>query len=110
MTEPAMRIDKWLWHARFFKSRTQASRLCQDGRIRIDGTVITKANHPVRPGNALTFPHARTIRVVRVLALCTRRGPTSEARTLYEEIAEVAWPPTPAKTPGQNALGQRALG
>jgi len=105
MTEATMRIDKWLWHARFFKSRTQASRLCQNGRIRIDGTVITKANQPVRPGSVLTFPHARTIRVVRVLALGERRGPAREARTLYEEIAEpgAAGPAPLAPTPSAPA-------
>jgi ribosome-associated heat shock protein Hsp15 len=86
MTEDGMRIDKWLWHARFFKSRTMATRLCQDGRVRIDGVVIGKANTPVYPGNVLTFPQARDIRVVRVLALGTRRGPASEARLLYEDI------------------------
>ena len=95
MNETTMRIDKWLWHARFFKSRTQASRLCQDGRVRVDGTVIGKANQPVRPGNVLTFPQARTIRVVRVLALGMRRGPASEARTLYEDILEPAVAPSP---------------
>ncbi len=88
MTETTMRVDKWLWHARLFKSRTLASRLCQDGKIRIDGTVITKANQPVRPGSVLTFPQARTIRVVRVMALGDRRGSAREAQSLYEEIAD----------------------
>ena len=88
MTETTMRIDKWLWHARFFKRRTQATRMCQEGRLRIEGTVITKANQSVRPGNVLTFPQARSIRVVRVLALGPRRGPAQEARSLYEEIAD----------------------
>ena len=88
MTETTMRLDKWLWHARFFRSRTQASRLCQDGKVRVDGAVIAKANQPIRPGNVLTFPQARAIRVVRVTALCGRRGPAREARFLYEEIAD----------------------
>lgn len=88
MTELVMRVDKWLWHARFFKSRAQASRLCQESRIRIDGTVITKANIAIRPGSVLTFPQARTIRVVRVLALGDRRGPPSEAQTLYQDISD----------------------
>ncbi len=106
MTETTMRIDKWLWRARFSKSRTQANRLCQDGKIRINGTVITKANQPVRPGNVLTFPQARTIRVVRVVALGERRGPAQEARSLYEEIAESAAGAIPltATSPSPTAL------
>ncbi len=98
MTE-TMRLDRWLWHARFFKSRTQASRLCQDGKIRIDGTVITKARQPVRPGDVLTFPQARTIRVVRVVALCGRRGPAREAQRLYEEIADAGTAALAARCP-----------
>ena len=87
MTETAgLRIDKWLWYARFFKSRTQASRLAADGRIRVDGKVISRAHHPVKVGDVLTFPQARRIRAVRIIALGTRRGPASEARTLYEDL------------------------
>jgi ribosome-associated heat shock protein Hsp15 len=86
MSAETLRLDKWLWQARFFKSRTTASKLCQAGRVRIDGAVVTKAHHPVRPGHVLTFPHARDIRVVRIVALGERRGPAAEARTLYEEL------------------------
>lgn len=86
MTDNAIRVDKWLWYARMFKSRTRASRLCREGRIRVDGRVIRKADHRVMPGNVLTVPTARDIRVVRVLAVGTRRGPPAEARSLYETI------------------------
>lgn len=86
MIEDGIRVDKWLWRARFFKSRAVATRLCQEGKVRIDGAVIEKAHYTLRPGNVLTFPMARDIRVVRVLSLGTRRGPAAEARTLYEEI------------------------
>ena len=86
MNEDGIRIDKWLWRARFFKSRAQASRLCQDGKVRVDGSAITKAHHTLRPGDVVTFPRAREIMVVRVLSLGTRRGPAAEARLLYEEI------------------------
>ncbi len=86
MTDDAIRVDKWLWHARLFKSRTQASRLCRQGRIRVEGRVIAKADHRVAPGNVLTVPTAREIRVVRVLAVGARRGPAAKARLLYETI------------------------
>ncbi len=86
----AIRLDKWLWQARFFKTRAIASRLCALGRVRVDGVVIRKAHYAVRPGFVLTFPQARTIRVVRVLALGDRRGSAPEAATLYEEAIETA--------------------
>ena len=70
-----MRIDKWLWHARFFKTRAQATRVCADGRVRVDGVPVKKAHYLVRAGNVLTFPQASDIRVVRVQPLGTRRGP-----------------------------------
>lgn len=85
-----IRLDKWLWQARFFKSRTLASRLCAEGRVRIGGRVVDKAHHPVRVGDVLTFPQARTVRAVRVLALGTRRGPPAEARRLYDDLLAVA--------------------
>ena len=92
MSEPALRLDKWLWYARFFKSRSAASRVCAAGRLRIGGAVVNKAHHKVRPGDVITFPQARLIRVVKVLALATRRGSAPEARLLYEDLM----PPNPA--------------
>lgn len=82
----SLRIDKWLWYARFFKSRSQATHLAADGKIRVDGKVVTRAHHPLKVGDVLTFPIARRICVVRVLSLGVRRGPATEARTLYEDL------------------------
>lgn len=90
----SLRLDKWLWYARFFKSRTTASRLCAAGRVRINRRVVDKAHATLRAGDVLTFPQARSIRVVRVRALGTRRGPAAEAATLYEDLA----PPEPARS------------
>ena len=86
MTLESIRLDKWLWQARFFKSRALASKICAAGRVRIDGERVTKAHAAIRPGHVLTFPQARDIRVVRVIAIGTRRGPAVEARTLYEDV------------------------
>ena len=101
MTEAAgLRIDKWLWYARLFKSRSQASKLAAEGRIRVDGKIVTRAHHMVKVGDVLTFPKARHIRVVRVVALGTRRGPAAEARTLYEDLLPAETPtPRPSSTP-----------
>jgi ribosome-associated heat shock protein Hsp15 len=86
MTGGTLRLDKWLWHARFFKSRTLASTFCVSRRLRVNGVIVSKAHHPLKPGDVLTFPRAAEIRVVRVLALGARRGPATEARTLYEDL------------------------
>ncbi len=93
-----LRADKWLWFARFFKSRTLAAELCKAGKLRVSGVKVAKANHGVRVGDVLTFPQGRTIRVVRVLALGTRRGPATEARQLYEDL-QPPEPKRPAQTP-----------
>jgi ribosome-associated heat shock protein Hsp15 len=106
--ESALRIDKWLWQARFCKSRALASRLCAEGRVRVSGTLVQKAHHLVRSGDVLTFPQGHHIRVVRILALGTRRGPASEARQLYEDLAPVA-AGKPAEAPDE-ADGRRDPG
>ncbi len=82
-----LRIDKWLWFARFFKTRSLAAKLCNGGAVRVSGTVVTKAHFAVKSGDVLTFPQGRHIRVVKVTALGSRRGPAEEARTLYEDLA-----------------------
>ena len=83
------RLDKGLWSARFFKSRTGAAALCAAGKIRMSGRVISKAHVTVRVGDVLTFPLGRHIRVVKVMALAHRRGPATEARALYEDLNPV---------------------
>ena len=64
----SLRIDRWLWFARFFKSRSLAAKICAERRVRVNGTIVTKPNHRVRTGDVLTFPQGREIRVVRVHA------------------------------------------
>ena len=81
-----LRIDKWLWHARFFKSRSLAGETASSGRLRVNGARITKAAYLVKEGDVLTFPQGRRIRVVRVLGMGTRRGPAAEAERLYDDL------------------------
>jgi ribosome-associated heat shock protein Hsp15 len=93
MTEPdlaadGLRLDKWLWQARFFKTRALAAMLAARRKIRVNSVLVTKPHYRVRPGDVLTFPQAQTVRIVRVVALGSRRGPASEAQTLYEDLAE----------------------
>ncbi|MGI9389016.1 MAG: RNA-binding S4 domain-containing protein [Boseongicola sp.] len=86
------RIDQWLWHARFFKTRGLATKLVVAGHVRVDGSRISKASYAIRPGSALTFPQARRIRVIRIEALANRRGPASEAQTLYTDLTPIEDP------------------
>ena len=91
------RLDQWLWHARFFKTRGLATKLVAAGHVRIDGDRVSKPAHALRPGVTLTFPQARQIRVVRVEALATRRGPAPEAQALYTDLtpAQEKFPENP---------------
>ncbi len=81
-----IRIDKWLWYARFFKTRTLATSLAGQGRIRVNGDKISKASVTVKTGDVLTFPKDNHIRVIEILALGARRGPASEAQSLYLDL------------------------
>jgi ribosome-associated heat shock protein Hsp15 len=86
--EATLRLDKWLWHARFFKSRSLAAAFCAEGRARINRRRVDRPSVAVRVGDVLTFPLGNAIRVVRVLALGKRRGPPAEARSLYVELSQ----------------------
>jgi ribosome-associated heat shock protein Hsp15 len=81
-----LRIDKWLWHARFFKSRTLAGKFVSSGKVRVNGAHISKAHYMVKEGEVLTFPLGTHIRLIKVLHMGTRRGPAPEAQALYEDM------------------------
>jgi len=82
----AIRIDKWLWFARFFKTRSLAGKFVSSGKIRINGQAVAKSHQAVRAGDVLTFPLGPHIRVIRIEAAGERRGPAPEARTLYTDL------------------------
>ncbi len=81
------RLDKWLWCARFMRQRSDCAALVAEGAIRINRQPTDKAHAKLRIGDVLTVAIREDVRVVRVLALSARRGPATEARGLYEEIA-----------------------
>jgi len=85
--DASQRLDRWLWCARFVRSRSLAAKLCTGDRVVIGGATVQKAHHPVRIGDRLTLRLHRFERQVEVLALAQRRGPASEARRLYAEVA-----------------------
>ncbi len=84
-----LRLDKWLWQARFFKSRSLASRFCETSRLRINEKVIQKAHQKVSVGDVLTFSRRGTVSVIEIKNLGTRRGPATEAVTLYKNLSEL---------------------
>ncbi|SLN22281.1 RNA-binding S4 domain-containing protein [Pseudooctadecabacter jejudonensis] len=98
-----LRLDKWLWHARFFKSRGLAAGLVKSGRCRVDGTPVSKPSRTISPGVVLTFPKENEVRVIKVLALGERRGPAPEAQALYDDL-------TPPSPPKDTAIEQRVGG
>lgn len=81
---PNLRIDKWLWAARFFKTRSIASRACELGRIESNGQPA-KASREVRTGDLLHIKNAGGEFQVEVLLLSEMRGPAPVAQTLYRE-------------------------
>jgi ribosome-associated heat shock protein Hsp15 len=83
---PRLRLDKWLWQARFFKTRADAAEWVTKGRVRVNGMRMSKPGHGITVQDVLTFPQENIIRVIRVSALGIRRGPFSEAQTLYIDM------------------------
>ena len=78
------RLDKWLFHARFCRSRAGAQEAAEAGKIRLNGTRVDKPGHALRPGDVLTLALGGSVRVVKVVSLADRRGGAEEARLLYE--------------------------
>jgi ribosome-associated heat shock protein Hsp15 len=106
----AMRVDRWLFFARFFKTRGLAAKVCAAGKLRIDGRVIDKPHAQIRIGVVLTFPQARQVRVVKVLGLGARRGPPAEAQALYEDLSDdTPVPPPPRIVAARPVRGGRGL-
>ena len=89
-----VRLDKWLWHARFFKTRSLATKLVSSGKLRINGEVTTKPHRQAQIGQVLTFAQGAHIRVIRIDAIGRRRGPVAEAELLYADLD----PPQAQKT------------
>ncbi len=91
MSDDRLRIDKWLWVARFYKSRSLAAAMVEQGLVTVNGAVVRKAAHCLKPGDELIFPVGgiggrRRRRAVRVLGVAGRRGPASESQALYAEL------------------------
>jgi ribosome-associated heat shock protein Hsp15 len=87
-----VRVDKWLWAARFFKSRTLAATACAGGKVDVNGDAV-KPSKTVRPGDLLQITLPRGRRIVRIAELSERRGSGTDAQRLYEDLT----PPPPPR-------------
>ncbi len=87
VNETGVRLDKWLWYARFFKTRALASKAISNGRFRLDGDLMSKPHRQANCGQVLTFSQGARIRVVRIKALGSRRGSAKEAALLFDDLA-----------------------
>lgn len=90
---PSLRLDKWLWHARFVKTRVLGADYAERGRVRLNGQPALKAHQAIRIGDVLTLGFLPQVKVIQVLGLGERRGPASEAQALYLDITPAAEPP-----------------
>lgn len=111
MSEDSVRIDKWLWWARFFKTRTLAAKVVSSG-LRINGARTVKPKMLVKPGDTLTFGQNHDVRIIEIVDLGDRRGPAAEAQALYKDLD----PPQtrekgdePAHVPRPDKRGRRAI-
>ena len=82
-----VRLDKWLWAARFFKTRTLAAKACEQNRVRVDGQTA-KSSREVRAGGLLRVQTETSVFEVEVLGVSDMRGPASAAQVLYRETDE----------------------
>lgn len=80
------RIDKWLWHARVVKTRSDAASLVASGHVRLNGVRETSPGHAVKPGDVLTVALDRTVRILKVTGFAERRGDAPSARALYVDL------------------------
>jgi ribosome-associated heat shock protein Hsp15 len=82
-----LRLDKWLWYARFMKSRSKATKFCQSSRFCVNSSIVIKAHFLVKQNDVLTFSIDNNIKIIRILNLGVRRGSASEAQALYQDIS-----------------------
>jgi len=86
MREDRQRLDKWLWFARFAKSRTLAAKLVASGFVRVNGQRTDNPAKAITLDDVITLALSRTTLVIRVVDLGGRRGPATEARQLYANL------------------------
>ena len=84
----AVRIDKWLFHARFYRTRPLAQAAAGAGKVRLNGRRVEKPAQTLKPGDILTLGKGGELLTLRVLGLAERRGSAQDARQLYKIVAD----------------------
>ena len=82
-----VRIDKWLWAARFFKTRSVAREAISGGKVHLNGYRV-KPGRALKPGDSLRIQRGEQEYTINIVELSTRRGPATVAQTLYQETGE----------------------
>ena len=82
-----IRLDTWLWYARFYKSRSLSSKAILSGKLRVNANKTIKPASKVKINDILTINHVNMVRVIQVQSLGSRRGPASEAQQLYKDLS-----------------------
>lgn len=104
------RLDQWLWHARFFKTRTLAAKFVNDGNVRLtrnqETQRIQKPSFAICAGDTLTFSRHDNLKIIEIMSVAARRGPATEAQSLYADRS----PPVPPKEERQAAPFDREKG
>ena len=100
------RLDKWLFFSRALKSRTLAQKLIETGAVRVNSERTLHTDHQVGPGDVLTMTVHSRLLVWKILDPGTRRGPPTEAQTLYEDLS----PPPLPREQAPPMFGQRDAG
>jgi ribosome-associated heat shock protein Hsp15 len=102
-----VRLDKWLWAARFYKSRSLAQTACDGGKVDVNGQAA-KPSRAVRPGDRIRMTVGEGRRELVIKALSQRRGPGAEARALYDDLS----PPRPPRAfrPPPAVVREQGLG
>ena len=104
-----VRLDKWLWYARFFKTRSLATKLISSGRLRVNGEVTSKPHRQAQIGQVLTFAQGAHIRVIRIEDMGKRRGPAAEALLLFTDLDPPEARPTDAEASSLNRSFENRL-
>ena len=105
----SQRIDRWLWHARFARTRTGAQRLVASGHVRVNKTRVTSASRNIRIGDVLTIALVSGVKVIAISAIAEKRGSPAIAQALYEDRTPLA-DDGPAEAPKTPALAAPVRG
>ena len=105
-----IRVDKWLWYARIIKSRSLAQGLIKSGKVRVNTTRISAPSHMVTQDDVLTVTLDRQIKVLKVIAPGTRRGPAPEAQQLYDDLSPPTIKRDPFSRPAKQAVRDDGAG